>query len=438
MRRRFVLACLVAANVTAMIGGQVVSSTDPAHAVRPVPAGPRDRLEQHRFAVPPTTDECEAVYRLACYSPDQLRRAYDVGPLHQQGLAGAGQTIAIVDSFGSPTIENDLRVFDQTWGIPDPPSIRTITPAGDLPPFDPADDEMAGWAFETTLDVEYAHVMAPAASILVVATPVAETEGVEGFPEIVAAENYVVDHGLADVISQSFGATEQTFPSEQSVLALRSAFVSAAGDTGATDYQSDEQTLYSYRVDSWPSSDPLVTSVGGSRLHLDVDGARTAPDEAWQDDYGAGGGGLSTIFSRPAFQNGVSDVVGTQRGTPDVVLSAALDGGVIVYASYDPADTGWSIVGGTSEATPMFAGIVAIAAQLAGHRLGVINSALYSIAQRGGDGIVDLVGADNSFGDVSGYDAVDGYDLATGLGTVDAAVLVPDLAAATAKEPHRP
>ena len=134
----------------------------------------------------------------------------------------------------------------------------------------------------------------------------------------------------------------------------------------------------------------------------------------------------------------MSDVVGTQRGTPDVVLSAALDGGVIVYASYDPADTGWSIVGGTSEATPMFAGIVAIAAQLAGHRLGVINSALYSIAQRGGDGIVDLVGADNSFGDVSGYDAVDGYDLATGLGTVDAAVLVPDLAAATAKEPHRP
>jgi len=448
MRRRFVLACLVAASITAMISGQAVSSADRSHSARPIPAGARDRLDQHRFSLAPSTDECEAIYHLVCYSPAQLRRAYDVGPLQQQGLAGAGQTIAIVDSFGSPTIENDLHVFDQTWGLPDPPSIRTITPAGDVPPFDPADDEMAGWAFETTLDVEYAHVMAPAASILVVATPVAENEGVEGFPQIVAAENFVVDHGLADVISQSFGATEQTFPSGQSVLALRSAFVnaaahgvtvvSAAGDTGATDYQADEQTLYSYRVDSWPSSDPLVTSVGGSRLQLDSDGDRTAPDEAWQDDYGAGGGGLSTIFSRPAFQNGVSEVVGTQRGTPDIVLSAALDGGVIAYASYDPDDTGWSIVGGTSEATPMFAGIVAIAAQLAGHRLGVINSALYSIAQRGGGGVVDVTEADNSFGDVSGYDAVDGYDLATGLGTVDAALLVPDLAAATIREPHRP
>src|SRR6266498_1914568 len=384
MRRRFVLACLVAASITAMIGGQAVSSAGRSHSARPIPAGARDRLDQHRYSLPPSTDECEAIYHLACYSPAQLRRAYDVGPLQQQGLAGAGQTIAIVDSFGSPTIENDLHVFDQTWGLPDPPSIRTITPAGDVPPFDPADDEMAGWAFETTLDVEYAHVMAPAASILVVATPVAENEGVAGFPQIVAAENYVVDHGLADVISQSFGATEQTFPSSHSVLALRSALVSAAahgvtvvsaaGDTGVTDYQSDEQTLYSYRVDSWPSSDPLVTSVGGSRLQLDSDGDRTAPDETWQDDYGAG------------------------------------------------------------EATPMFAGIVAIAAQLAGHRLGVINSALYSIAQRGGGGIVDVTEAGNSFGDVSGYDAVDGYDLATGLGTVDAALLVPDFAAATVRE----
>jgi subtilase family serine protease len=133
----------------------------------------------------------------------------------------------------------------------------------------------------------------------------------------------------------------------------------------------------------------------------------------------------------------VSDIVGTQRGTPDVVLSAALDGGVIAYASYDPDDTGWSIVGGTSEATPMFAGIVAIAAQLAGHRLGVINSALYSIAH-GGAGIVDVTESDNSFGDISGYDAVGGYDLATGLGTVDAALLVPDLAVATVGESRRP
>src|SRR4051794_13044754 len=123
MRRRFVLACLVAANLTVVIGGQSVSSAGRSYVVGPVPAGARDRLEQHRFSLPPTSGECEAIYQLACYSPAQLRHAYDVGPLQQQGLAGAGQTIAIVASFGSPTIENDLRVFDQTWGLPDPPSI---------------------------------------------------------------------------------------------------------------------------------------------------------------------------------------------------------------------------------------------------------------------------------------------------------------------------
>jgi subtilase family serine protease len=299
---------------------------------------------------------------------------------------------------------------------------------------------MAAWAFETTLDVEYAHVMAPGANILVVATPVSETEGMVGFREIAAAENYVIDNGLADVISQSFGATEQTFPSRHSVLELRSALVnaaehdvtviSAAGDSGATDFQSDQETLYPYRVNSWPASDPLVTSVGGTRLRLDADGDRTAPDNVWQDSYGASGGGLSTLFSRPAFQDGVAGVVGAQRGTPDVALSAAIDGGALVYTSYDPDDVGWGIVGGTSEAAPMFAGVVALAAQLAGHRLGLINPALYSIAARGGPGIVDVTSGDNSFGDVTGYNATSGYDLASGLGTIDAAELVPELAAA--------
>ena len=158
------------------------------------------------------------------------------------------------------------------------------------------------------------------------------------------------------MISQSFGATEQTFAIRQSVLALRSAFVnaaastasrssSAAGDSGATDLQSDQQTLYSYRVDSWPSSDPLVTSVGGTRLQLDADGNRTAPDEVWSDEYGAGGGRAEHDFRPAGVPDGVGAVVGDRRGTPDVALSAAIDGGVIVYTSYDQDDSGWGIVG---------------------------------------------------------------------------------------------
>jgi subtilase family serine protease len=441
MRRRFLLACLGTASLTALM----INSTVPPTPTRPWPASPvpasaADRLDQHRFAVPPSPDQCQAIYGIVCYSPDQLRRAYGTEPLFRQGVTGLGQTIAVVASFGSPTVEHDLRVFDQVWGLPDPPSIRTITPAGPVPPFDPADDDMAGWALETTLDVAYAHLMAPRADILVVATPVAETEGVVGFPEIVAAENYLIDNGMADVISQSFGAAEQTFPDSQSILALRSAFLNAenhgvtvlaaAGDSGATDLQNDQQSLYSYQVDSWPSSDPLVTSVGGTKLSLDASGHRTAPDEVWNDDYGAGGGGVSTVFDRPAYQNSVQDVVGERRGTPDVAMSAAIDGGVLVYTSYDEDDVGWGIVGGTSEATPMFAGVVALAAQLAGHRLGLINPALYSIAEQGEGGIVDVAEGDNSFGDVAGFDAAPGYDLASGLGSIDASLLVPELAAA--------
>ena len=129
--------------------------------------------------------------------------------------------------------------------------------------------------------------MAPGANILLVETPVAETEGVTGFPEIVAAENYVINHHLADVISQSFGATENTFPSKQSLLDLRSAFVNAArhgvtvlassGDTGVTNYNLDGSALYPTPVNSWPSSDPLVTSIGGTQLHLDAAGNRISP-----------------------------------------------------------------------------------------------------------------------------------------------------------------
>src|SRR5438874_13820075 len=106
MRRRFVLACLVAANITAMIGGQAVASAARCHPVRPIPADVRDRLDQHRFSLPPSTDECEAIYHLACYSPAQLRRAYDVGPLHQQGLPRAGPTLFPYTTLGTRSSQN--------------------------------------------------------------------------------------------------------------------------------------------------------------------------------------------------------------------------------------------------------------------------------------------------------------------------------------------
>lgn len=145
---------------------------------------------------PPTTAYCLANFGLHCYQPFQLAKAYNLNPLHEAGIDGRGTTIVIVDSFGSPTIQNDLHVFDQTCGIPDPPSLTILQPAGPVPTFDPTNGDMAGWAAETTLDVEWAHAFAPGAAIILVETPVSETEGVQGFPEIVQAENYIIDNDL--------------------------------------------------------------------------------------------------------------------------------------------------------------------------------------------------------------------------------------------------
>jgi subtilase family serine protease len=259
------------------------------------------------------------------------------------------------------------------------------------------------------------------------------------------AEKALVDHGVGDVITQSFGATENTFPGFDkgdfsSIQKLRYAFqdaqrhgvtvLASSGDGGATDAMADGATDYPYPVNSWPSADPLVTSIGGTQLHLDAAGNRTAPDSVY-NDYGAGGGGQSHVFARPAYQNGVRGVVGAQRGTPDISMSAAVDGGAWVYSSFDPTAVGWDVYGGTSEASPLFSGIVALADQFGGHRVGDIHSALYALYKSPAKfgGVVDVAdGTNNSYDGVTGYTAVKGYDMATGVGTPDAARFVPALA----------
>jgi subtilase family serine protease len=458
MKLKNAAVLLVGAALAASAGSYNIAVPSAARvssvAPRPLLQNVVERVGLH---TPPTTADClNVLFGFRCYQPFQLQKAYDLNPLYDQGINGDGMTILIVDSFGSPTIVNDLRVFDQTFGLPDPPSFTIRQDAGPVPAFDPTNSDMAGWAGETTLDVEWSHVFAPGAKIVLEETPVSETEGVQGFPEIVKAENYAIDHNLADVISQSFGATEETFPSAASLLNLRSAFTNArdhgvtvlagSGDEGATNFELNLSDLYPTQVNSWPSTDPLVTSVGGTMLTLDSLGNRLAPDTVWNDlntvGGGAGGGGVSEIFKRPGFQARVKSVTGPMRGTPDISLSAAVDGAVVFYHTYLPSDSQsrrgpWHIVAGTSEATPEFAGIVALADQVAGRRLGNINNALYHLGY-GSGGLVDVTTGNNTFGPftnsdgntytVQGFNAGPGYDLASGLGTVDAARFVPALA----------
>jgi subtilase family serine protease len=410
---------------------------------------------------PPTTSLCEQRYHIACYLPEQIQQAYNLPRLYRQGITGRGQTIIIVDSFGSPTVARDLAIFDRAARLPAPPSLKVIQPAGRVPAYH-ATANREGWAGETELDVEYAHAIAPGASILLVETPTSENEGTTGFPQIVAAEKYVISHHLGGVISQSFSATEQTFPSKRSVGSLRGAYIDAAhagvtvlaasGDSGAADATFNEVTYYLHRVTSWPDSDPLVTGVGGVQLHLNAAGDNVKPPTVWNDTYNvatnqfvggdagpdplAGGGGRSIFFGRPRYQNGVRDVVGDARGVPDISMSAACNGAADMYQSFAGQPAGWYPTCGTSEATPEFAGIVALAGQMAGHPLGLINPYLYRLSAQHAPGIVDVVSGDNTVSfrqggklyTVPGYRARPGYDLASGVGTVNALEFVPELA----------
>jgi subtilase family serine protease len=451
-----------AAGAIALISGLLTAGVPTAAAMVSVqPAALRSQLASP--TQPPTEAQCVASFTVPCYDPAQLQTAYNEKPLFAHGITGRGQTIVIVDSFGSPTIKSDLATFDKQFGLPAPPSFKIIQPAGAVGPYNPS--TMSNWAGETTLDVEWSHTIAPGASIVLVETPVAETEGTVGLPQIVQAENYVIDHHLGQVISQSFGATEQTFPSKQAIFQLRSAYVNAflhhvtvlaaTGDAGATDDSNAAGTLlFTHRAIDWPSSDPLVTAVGGTQLQLNAAGQRTAPDQVWNDSFNvplnqvffgdsgpnalATGGGKSVVFSRPFYQNGVAGVTGDQRGVPDIAMSGACSGLVVTYQSFAPGPAGWYVVCGTSEASPLFAGIVALADQVAHHSLGLINPALYALSAEHAPGLVDVTKGNNTVAftqngklyTVKGFSAGPGYDLASGVGTVNAALFVPELARA--------
>jgi subtilase family serine protease len=212
--------------------------------------------------------------------------------------------------------------------------------------------------------------------------------------------------------------------------------LAASGDNGASGETYDMKSLYDRRVVEWPATDPLVTAVGGTQLHLSRAGQRLHPDVAWSDS----GGGWSAVFARPAYQDGVQGLAGGARAIPDISMDASCASSVAIYASYPGAGPShWQTICGTSLATPLFAGVVAIADQVAGHGLGLLNPALYKMYAAHAPGIVDVTAGTTTVTfsqggqvhTVRGWDAVHGYDLATGVGTVDAGLFVPELVAAS-------
>ena len=398
--------------------------------------------------VPISDPQCEAVYRIDCYVPDQIEAAYNLPALYSRGINGKGRTIVVVDAYGSPTIADDLLSFDQYLGLGTPP--LRIVQVGHVPTFDSSNANMVGWASEATLDVEYAHAGAPAAKIVLV--EVAQ----EDLQHLVLAVRYAVQHKLGDVISLSWGEPEQAlgreFVSSYSSIFSQAAskhitIVASSGDSGVSG-QDNNGNYYQRRVATWPATSPYVTAVGGTRLNLNASGARNGLDTAWNDTYStavndfyvgndgpnplATGGGKSAYYGRPGYQHGVRSVTGGQRGIPDISMSASCSVAVNVFETFTGGQGGWIANCGTSESAPMFAAIVALAAQVAGHSLGLINPALYALAAGHAAGIVPVASGNNSVSfsgvTVHGYSVRRSYNLVTGLGTVNGQDLVPELA----------
>lgn len=491
--RRLLLAG-VSSLALAASGALAVPTVSSAAAYPVVHPTLADYAQVSAGTTPPTQAQCASAGR-RCFSPQAVRAAYNLGPLYTDGFDGRGQTIAVFDSYGSDTMAHDLHVFDQAFGVtamcgeegvtcqPGMPTFSTLhvqgSPGTTAPPSTSqgtGQEDKSAWALEVALDVETAHAMAPGANILLVSTPTAETLGVQGFPALMDAEQYVVDHHLANVISQSFASAEGAFASAQSIEPLRHAFKSAAlngvtvlgssGDNGTagstkTPVKSGGTTL-PYPSVEWPASDPLVTGVGGTYLCTDPNATAgrvadsTDNPSKCQANPGAAevgwtfaGGGFSRVFDKPGYQSALpagSTPIGAKRGVPDVALQAAPGTGALVYVSLPPdgnsglncgatpCSTGWYDIGGTSLSCPEWAGLVSIADQINGGGLGPINPALYKLGADPATYAADFndvtIGNNTADPTVPGYSATTGWDPITGLGTPNAAKLLPDLVSA--------
>jgi subtilase family serine protease len=417
----------VALAMPMLLGGPIpASAAIVSHAMTPAvgtgsqyePLTPDEGLGLVRFT-------CQLTNPPSCYGPDQIRGAYDIQSVLDSGVTGAGQTIVIIDAFQSPTITTDLARFDTLWKLPAPPAFNVMAPDG-LTPFDKTKGNQRSWSAEISLDVEWAHAVAPGAAIDLVLAKSDEDA------DILSATRFAVDKNLGDVISQSFGEAEacadpKLLEQEHALFAAASdkgiTLFASSGDAGAAQPTCDNSALMLSA--STPASDPDVTGVGGTALTTSGTNGQYQSESAWS----ASGGGFSTVYRRPGYQAPFQDN-NKQRGVPDVAYDAdtAYSGVIVVWSALAPTGTFqyWRF-GGTSVGSPQWAGIVALANQKGGHRLGTINKTLYHIGKSDAYGAAfhDITAGGNSFGGVTGVVAVPGWDAATGLGTPDVANLIP-------------
>lgn len=367
-------------------------------------------------------------------TPTTLRTAYNFS--YQTGVSdGTGQTIVIVDAYGSPTIQSDLSTFDRTVAnLPDPPSFQVLY-SGGTPSINLNNSTQLGWAEETTLDVEWAHASAPGAKIILV---VANND--QG-STIQAAQQYAIGLASQGVLSLSFGVQEASINNGANNTQLTAAHaiyeqaaspaynvtvIASAGDAGSTGG-------FTFANPQYPASDPFVLGVGGTNLSLFNNG-KYRSESAWNDGIGcatpcgATGGAASSIWTPFDHEADVTNDA-AHRDVADVAYDAS-DSAVAVYIGFSaPGVTpGLYAIGGTSVGPPAYAGIVAIANELRHSlsppkaALGYVNPRLYQVyaAQQASKTppFHDVTAGNNIF--LSGAaccPAGGGYDMPTGLGS---------------------
>jgi len=385
----------------------------------------------------PTPSQCVARIGLACYTPALIRKAYDI----PDGWTGKGQRIVIVDAYGSPTVRGDLDVFSQTFGLPKA-DLNVYYPGGQPQTSTAHRGQPLSWAGETSLDVQWAHAIAPDATINLVVAPNNYGNALN------VAVKYAVDHDLGDVLSMSYGADEAAIKGKGNNLQLQQSHANfaAAAAKGISLFASSGDDGASnggpVLAAGYPASDPLVTAVGGTNLFASDTGAYEG-ETVWGDEascavhqpfgctlgpIGATGGAPSTIFPAPAYQAGVNG--NAMRTTSDVSYNASVYTSVFVYEGFNanPDDNGFYFYGGTSSGSPQWAAIGALADQQAGHRLGTLNPALYAIGTGATHALAfhDVTSGNNAW-QGPGLDAKVGYDDPTGLGSPDVSNLVGQL-----------
>lgn len=368
---------------------------------------------------------------------------YGIGSLWLNGIDGAGTTIAVIEGWDYPQIGQAVADFDKTLHLPNP-RIQTIFPAGKLPAECPPGMVKLGsygscdaWQGELTLDVLTAHIIAPYAKIVISATPADTQENDDPAsnvapPEMMKALEVISARHLANVISISDGTGETTYShghpeiraQDPGELAAAAAGIPVLVGTGDCEVVQNLAVATGQCADvsaapdtaAWDDS-PWVTAVGGSVPNMSAQApAKLGSDPLWHTGSFGEGAGFSSVYPRPSYQDGRTK--DPMRSVPDITMDAQ---------------------DGTSESTPMLAGVLALATQVSHGNVGPVNPALYRVLGPAGarDGVVDVIHGNNSYVNrktrviVPGFTAGPGFDVASGWGTIYAPRFVPSLAAAT-------